>query len=78
MKKLHWNLNENSYNFIQENAFESLVSKMSAILCQPQCINDTPGSVLQGKDYRSWLITPALVQPVHGHTTGMSDHNPKA
>ena len=30
--------NSNSYIFIQENAFENVVWKMSAILSQPQCV----------------------------------------
>ena len=37
--KLQWNLNRNSYIFIQENAFENVVWKMVVILCQPQCVN---------------------------------------
>ena len=31
--------NENSYIFIQENAFENVVCEMSAILSRPQCVN---------------------------------------
>ena len=38
-KKLQWNLNRNSYIFIQENALENVVRKMSAILSRPQCVN---------------------------------------
>ena len=38
-KKLQWNLNRNSYIFIQEIAFENIVCKMVAILSQPQCID---------------------------------------
>ena len=37
--KLQWNLNRNSFIFIQENAFENNVWKMSAILSWPQCVN---------------------------------------
>ena len=37
--KLQWNLNRNSYIFIQENAFENVVWKMAAILSWLQCIN---------------------------------------
>ena len=36
--KLQWNLNRNSYTFIQENAFEDVVWKMAAILPWPQCV----------------------------------------
>ena len=38
--KLQWNLNQNSYIFIQENVFEIVVWKMAAILSQPQCVKD--------------------------------------
>ena len=37
--KLQWNLNRNSFIFIQENAFENVVWKMTAILSRPQCVN---------------------------------------
>ena len=37
-KNVQWNLNQNSYIFIQENAFEIVVWKMSAILSRPQCV----------------------------------------
>ena len=36
--KLRWNINQNSYIFIQENAFETVAYKMSAILSRPQCV----------------------------------------
>ena len=36
--KLKWNLNQNSYIFIQENAFENVVWEMAAILSGPQCV----------------------------------------
>ena len=36
--KLHWNPNRNSYIFIQENAFENVVRKMTAILFRPKCV----------------------------------------
>ena len=37
--KLEWNLNQNLYIFIQENAFENVVWNMAAILSRPQCVN---------------------------------------
>ena len=37
--KLKWNFNPNSNIFIQENAFESAVCEMAAILSRPQCVN---------------------------------------
>ena len=36
--KLQWNFNRNSNIFIQENAFESVVCEMVAILSRPQCV----------------------------------------
>ena len=38
--ELQWNLNWNTYIFIQENAFESFVWKMAAILFRPQCVHN--------------------------------------
>ena len=40
--KLQLNFNRNSYKSIQENPFENVVWKMSAILPQPQCVNSSP------------------------------------
>ena len=37
--KVQWNLNRNSYIFIQENPFENGVWKMASILSRPQCVN---------------------------------------
>ena len=34
MNKLQWNLRQTSYIFIQENAFETVVCEMAAILSQ--------------------------------------------
>ena len=36
---LQWHFNRNCNIFIQENAFESIVCKMTAILSRPQCVN---------------------------------------
>ena len=38
--KLQWNLNQNSYIFIQENALANVVWKMAAILPRPQCVKN--------------------------------------
>ena len=43
--KLRWNVNRNSYIFIQENAFQNVVWKMAAILSRSQCVN-----------WKNWLI----------------------
>ena len=37
--KHQWNLNRNSYIFIQENAFENIICEMVAILYRLQCVN---------------------------------------
>ena len=37
--RIQWNLNRNSYIFIQENAFENVVWKMVAILSRLRCVN---------------------------------------
>ena len=37
--KLQWKFNRNSNIFIHENAFESVVCEMAAILSRPQCDN---------------------------------------
>ena len=39
--KLQWNVNRNSYIFIQENPLENVVWKMAAILSRPQCVNSS-------------------------------------
>ena len=42
--KFQWNLKQNSYIFIQENALENVVWKIAAILSLPQCVN--PGGLI--------------------------------
>ena len=39
MNKLQWNFNRNYNIFIQENAFESIVCEMGAILSRTQCVD---------------------------------------
>ena len=36
--KNQWNFNRNSYIFIQQNPFETVVWKMASILSRPQCV----------------------------------------
>ena len=43
--KLQWNLNQNSYLFIQGNAFKNIGRKLAAILSRPQCAKDIKKSV---------------------------------
>ena len=38
--KLHWNFNQNSYIFNEENQFENDSWKMAAILSRSQCVNN--------------------------------------
>ena len=40
-----WNRKQNSYIFIQENAFQNVVRKMAAILSRPQCVKHRPLSL---------------------------------
>ena len=37
--KLQLNFDKNSNIFVQENAFESVVCEVAAILSRPQCVN---------------------------------------
>ena len=39
-KKLQWNLNQNSYIFIQESAVENVVRKLADILSRPKELNN--------------------------------------
>ena len=40
MKKLQWNLKRNSYNFVQENAFENVACEMATKLSLLQCVDN--------------------------------------
>ena len=54
MNKLQWNFNRNSNIFIQENAFESVISEMAAILSRPHCVKankHTSSHLLYGRVY---------------------------
>ena len=57
--KLQWNLNLNSNIFIQENAFESNVCEMTAILSRPQ-------SFMTGHLLTSYMDTDSLYVSVTG------------
>ena len=37
-KKFKWNLKQNSYILIQENAFENDICEMAANVSRPQCV----------------------------------------
>ena len=51
--KFEWNLNRNSHIFIQENAFENVVSNMVTILPRPRCVKSNIYLVVP-----NWLPTP--------------------
>ena len=56
--KLQWNINRNSYIFIQENAFENVVCKISAIMSQPQCVVNTKIYFCWWHWNLAWLLPP--------------------
>ena len=47
IEPLGTNLDQNSYTFIQENAFEDVVWKMAAILPRPECVKSLTASKLK-------------------------------
>ena len=61
--KLQWNLNQNSYIAIGENAFENGVCKMASIMSRPQCVKEVWGGVcLQwGPDMHWWGHEPQVL-----------------
>ena len=58
--KLQWNSNQNTYVFIQENAFENFVWEMAAILSRPQCVK-LMGDVLRIWFYFLMLFTMNMI-----------------
>ena len=60
--KLQWNLNRNSYIFIQENAFENVVSEMASILFRPQCVDEL---MLSSLDHIKIQILILMLPYVH-------------
>ena len=56
-KQFQWNLNRNLHIFIQKNAFENVVWKMSAILSRPQCVNTSQ----QPMSYKMWMLSSYIV-----------------
>ena len=57
--KLHWNVNEGSYIFIQENACENVVCEMAAILSQPQCVKQSGKPLEIHPDKMTVTISPS-------------------
>ena len=57
--KAQWNINRNSYIFIQENVSENVVGKMAAMLSRPQCVNGLC-LLVNGKT----SLTPHVVLPL--------------
>ena len=60
--RLQWNLKWNLYIFIQENAFESVVWKMEAILSLPQCVMIGPRLLLLWSEFNPLCITIIWIQ----------------
>ena len=59
--KLRWNLNRNSFIFIQENVFQNVVWKMAGILSRNHCVNpQTANGSLRGPGTHSFNITCTL------------------
>ena len=56
--KQQWNSNRNSNIFIQENAFESVVCEMAAILSRPQCVNHITATFFMSH----WIRSSPLLQ----------------
>ena len=54
--RLQWNLNQNSYNFIQENAYKNVVWKITAILSWPLCVNYGMPCVLSSCASFNWIL----------------------
>ena len=66
LNKLQWKLNQNSYIFIQENVFESVVWRMAVIFSWIHCVNGGfPQGTIHGtiifiqkiKDFQDELIS---------------------
>ena len=67
--KLRWICNRNSNIFIEENAFENVVCKMSAILCRCQCVNSRDFMTINTR----WLMMTSSngnIFRVTGHLCG--------
>ena len=66
--KLQWNLYRNLCIFIQENAFENVVWKMSPILSRPQCVNISgiiAGRPLAMGDHGRFIVIPQWCHKRH-------------
>ena len=81
--KFQWNLERNSYIFIQENAFENVVCKMAVILSRPQCdkhlklfltsyMKDSRNRILSLKICR-YRLQSTLLLTVYGSSMPLSD-----
>ena len=63
--KVQWNIKQNSYIFMHENAFENVVSEMEAILSRPQCVNSAN---FQGGDTRILFPNRMLILVIYHHS----------
>ena len=64
-KKLQWNLNQNPYTFVRQNAFENVVWKTTAILCQPQCVNQQGAYISKTCDLSWFYISNWMLSNCH-------------
>ena len=66
-KKLQWNINRNSYIFIQENALENVVCEMTSILSWPQCAKQY-GDTLEFQITAYACLFILIFLPVYTHS----------
>ena len=72
--KLQWNCNWNSNSSIPENAFESVVCKMVAILSLPQCVKQEHW--YRCREALQHIYLPMTLQWCHNGCDGISNHQP--
>ena len=62
--KLQWNVNRNSYIFIQENVSKNVVCKMADMLSQPQCVKGECVTICQQQPLRQspWILSCHITQ----------------
>ena len=69
--KLQWNLNRNSYTFIQENSFQNVVWKM-AVWPRPHLGNNTEYHEPSKGKYAVWLIIHSEMIDINTNTSSKS------
>ena len=56
MNKLQWKFSQNSCIFIHENAIESVVCEMAAMLSRPQCVKNRVHKLLEMDENGKWMM----------------------